>query len=224
MNREKSAQLDLLELSESNSIGTIEKWAYSRGLFRLIGIDEAGRGPLAGPVVACAVALPPHMEIQGLNDSKQLSEKQRQYLLGQILDVALAFGIGIVKPQIIDDINILQATLLAMRKALRRAILHFQPDCVLIDGRDIISGENHLFQKAVIRGDCLSANIAAASILAKVTRDRIMTRMHEKYPAYNFMKNKGYGTKDHREKLMEIGPCPLHRKSFLKKILKNSAR
>ena len=181
---------------------------------RLIcGVDEAGRGPLAGPVCAAAVILPKHLQIPGLTDSKKLTDKKRRELFPIIQEQAVAYGIGLASEQEIDEINILQATFLAMRRALDQ--LTVRPEIALIDGnRETDFG---LPVKTVVKGDSLSANIAAASILAKVTRDNLMLEMAGKYPEYGFEIHKGYGTKAHYEALRTYGPCPIHRKTFLKK-------
>ena len=179
----------------------------------ICGVDEAGRGPLAGPVCAAAVILPKHLQIPGLTDSKKLSDKKRRELFPIIQEQAIAYGIGLSSEAEIDEINILQATFLAMRRALSQ--LSIRPEIALIDGnRETDFG---LPVKTVVKGDSLSANIAAASILAKVTRDTMMVELAEQYPEYGFEIHKGYGTKAHYEALCTYGPCPIHRKSFLKK-------
>ena len=185
----------------------------SLNLRLICGVDEAGRGPLAGPVCAAAVILPEHLEIPGLTDSKKLSDKKRRELFPIIQEQAVAYGIGLASEAEIDEINILQATFLAMRRALDQ--LSVKPEIALIDGnRETDFG---LPVKTVVKGDSLSANIAAASVLAKVTRDNIMVQMAETYPEYGFEIHKGYGTKAHYEALRQYGPCPIHRKTFLKK-------
>lgn len=185
----------------------------SLGLHLICGVDEAGRGPLAGPVCAAAVILPTHLQIPGLNDSKKLTDKKRRELFPIIQEQAVAWGIGLASETEIDEINILQATFLAMRRALEQ--LNARPEIALIDGnRETDFG---LPVKTVVKGDSLSANIAAASVLAKVTRDNIMTEMANQYPEYGFEIHKGYGTKAHYEALRTYGPCPIHRKTFLKK-------
>ena len=185
----------------------------SLGLRLICGVDEAGRGPLAGPVCAAAVILPEHLQIPGLNDSKKLTDKKRRELFPVIQEQAIAYGIGLASESEIDEINILQATFLAMRRALEQ--LTVRPEIALIDGnRETDFG---LPVKTVVKGDSLSANIAAASILAKVTRDNIMVELAQKYPEYGFEIHKGYGTKAHYEALRTYGPCPIHRKTFLKK-------
>lgn len=180
----------------------------------ICGVDEAGRGPLAGPVCAAAVILPKGLVIPGLNDSKKLSDKRRRELFPIIQQEAVSFGIAFASQEEIDEINILQATFLAMRRAMEQ--LNPQPEFALIDGnRETDFG---VPCKTVIKGDSLSANIAAASVLAKVTRDNWMMEAAEKYPGYGFEIHKGYGTKAHYAALERLGPCPIHRRSFLKKL------
>lgn len=192
-----------------------ERNAAQQGYTAVCGIDEAGRGPLAGPVYAAAVILPDGLKIPGLNDSKKLTEKKREALFDEICQKAVAYGIGCASEQEIDEINILQATYLAMRRAVEQ--LSVPADYALVDGNRMpplaIPGET------VVKGDAKSASIAAASILAKVSRDRVMLLMDPVYPQYQFAKHKGYGTKVHREALLTYGPCPIHRKTFLTKIL-----
>ena len=185
----------------------------SLGLNVICGVDEAGRGPLAGPVCAAAVILPKHLQIPGLTDSKKLTDKKRRELFPVIQQQAIAYGVGLASEAEIDEINILQATFLAMRRALEQ--LTVRPEIALIDGnRETDFG---LPVKTVVKGDSLSANIAAASVLAKVTRDNIMVELAQQYPEYGFEIHKGYGTKAHYEALRTYGPCPIHRRSFLKK-------
>ena len=191
-----------------------ENEARENGYKIICGVDEAGRGPLAGPVCAAAVILPENHIIDGLNDSKKLSEKKREALYDVIKNEALAYSIAMASEKEIDDINILQATYLAMRRAV--AGLEIKPDFVLVDGnRDPLLG---IDTKTVIKGDALSASIAAASVLAKVTRDRYMLSISEKYPEYQFPKHKGYGTKLHYEMIEKYGISDIHRKTFLKKL------
>lgn len=192
---------------------SIEDACRREGYDLICGVDEAGRGPLAGPVCAAAVILPVHLEIPGLNDSKKLSDKRRRELFPIIRESALAYGIGFASPEEIDEINILQATFLAMRRAL--AQLTVKPDLALIDGNR--ETEFGVPCKTVIKGDSLSANIAAASVLAKVSRDDLMLKAAEEYPGYGFEIHKGYGTKAHYAALEALGPCAIHRKTFLKK-------
>ncbi len=178
----------------------------------ICGIDEAGRGPLAGPVVAGAVVLPKDCQILYLNDSKKLSEKKRELLFDEIKEKAVSYGIGIVGPGRIDEINILQATYEAMRLAISQ--LKVQPDILLNDAVTIPGVD--VMQVPIIKGDAKSVSIAAASILAKVTRDRMMVEYDQMFPEYGFAKHKGYGTKAHIDTIKEIGPCPIHRRTFIK--------
>ena len=187
-----------------------EKKAFQKGFSRIAGIDEAGRGPLAGPVVSAAVIIPISLQIPGISDSKKLSPKKRDYLYEKIYDSAVSVGIGIVDPFEIDRINILQAALLSMAMAVEN--LAPQPDCLLIDGTFLISST--LPQEAIPKGDALSASIAAASIVAKVTRDRLMERYHEDYPQFEFSKHKGSPTKAHKQAIQKFGCCPIHRRTF----------
>ena len=187
-----------------------EKKAFQKGFSRIAGIDEAGRGPLAGPVVSAAVIIPISLQIPGISDSKKLSPKKRDYLYEKIYDLAVSVGIGIVDPFEIDRINILQAALLSMAMAVEN--LDPQPDCLLIDGTFLISSV--LPQEAIPKGDALSISISAASIVAKVTRDRLMERYHHDYPQFGFSKHKGYPTKAHKKAIREFGCCPIHRRSF----------
>ena len=195
----------------------IENSFYSEEIRVICGVDEAGRGPLAGPVCAAAVILPKGLEIPGLTDSKKLTDKKRRELFPVIQEQALAYGIGFATEKEIDEINILQATFLAMQRALDQ--LTVKPDLALIDGNR--EKDFGLPVKTVVKGDSLSANIAAASILAKVTRDNLMQEMAETYPQYGFEIHKGYGTKAHYAALREYGACPIHRMSFLKKFYGN---
>ena len=181
----------------------------------LCGVDEAGRGPLAGPVVAAAVILPEGIELPGVNDSKKITEKKREGLFDFVKEHALAYGIGQASEQEIDEINILQATFLAMRRAVEA--LQLPADFALVDGNRIQGLD--IPAETVIGGDGKVLSIAAASILAKVTRDRYMREMAQTYPEYGFEKHKGYGTKAHYAAIEQYGICPLHRKTFLKKIL-----
>ena len=198
------SQMDLWE---------IENGHFASGVTVICGVDEAGRGPLAGPVCAAAVILPKGLEIPGLNDSKKLTDKRRRELMPIIKAQALAYGIAFATHEEIDEINILQATFLAMERAL--AQLEIRPELALIDGnRQKDFGIN---VETVVKGDSRSANIAAASVLAKVTRDDYMEAMALEYPGYGFEVHKGYGTKAHYEALRERGPSPIHRMTFLKK-------
>ena len=191
----------------------IEDENYAEGFQVICGVDEAGRGPLAGPVCAAAVILPPHTRIPGLNDSKKLTDKKRRELFPVICEQALAYGIGMATEQEIDEINILQATFQAMQRAMDG--LQVRPDLALIDGNR--QKDFGLPVKTVVKGDSLSANIAAASVLAKVTRDDLMIRQAEQFPEYGFEIHKGYGTKAHYAALEQYGPSPIHRMTFLRK-------
>lgn len=195
----------------------IEDRYFADGVKLICGVDEAGRGPLAGPVCAAAVILPPHIELPGLNDSKKLTDKRRRELYPMIKEAAVAYGIGFASHEEIDEINILQATYLAMERAI--AQLRVSPDLLLIDGNR--AKDFGIPAQTVVKGDSLSASIAAASVLAKVTRDDLMLEMAEKYPEYAFEIHKGYGTKKHYEALTEHGMCPIHRKTFLRKFYEN---
>ena len=181
----------------------------------ICGIDEAGRGPLAGPVVAAAAVLPKECQIFYLNDSKKLSEKKRDLLFDEIKEKAVAYGIGIVSPQVIDEIIILQATYEAMRQAISQ--LNVIPEILLNDAVTIPGVD--IMQVPIVKGDAKSVSIAAASILAKVTRDRMMMEYDQIYPEYGFAKHKGYGTAAHIAALKEYGPCPIHRRTFIKKFV-----
>lgn len=191
----------------------IEHGLYSEGFETICGVDEAGRGPLAGPVCAAAVILPRDLEIPGLTDSKKLSDKKRRELFPVIKEQAIAYGVAFASHEEIDEINILQATYLAMERAL--AQLSVGPDIALIDGNR--AKDFGLPVRTVVKGDSLSANIAAASILAKVTRDDLMLELAEQYPQYGFEVHKGYGTRAHYEALRRFGASPVHRATFLRK-------
>ena len=199
-------------MSEIN-MWEIEDALTEKGVGVICGVDEAGRGPLAGPVYAAAVILPPHLEIPGLNDSKKLTDKRRRELMPIIMEQAIAYGIGSASEQEIDEINILQATFLAMERAI--AQLNGKAEFALIDGNR--EKDFGLPVMTVVKGDSRSANIAAASILAKVSRDNYMDELAKQYPEYGFEVHKGYGTKAHYEALRAHGHCPAHRLSFLKK-------
>lgn len=192
----------------------IENSIYDSGVELICGVDEAGRGPLAGPVCAAAVILPRGLEIEGLDDSKKLSEKKRDELFDVIKASAISCGIAFASVEEIEELNILSATMLAMNRAI--AMLSPRPQLALIDGNR--NKEIEINSRCVIKGDSKCADIAAASILAKVTRDRYMIEMAEKYPEYHFEKHKGYGTKLHYEALREYGPSDIHRLSFLRKM------
>ena len=192
------------------SMNVFESKAREDGYRAVAGVDEAGRGPLAGPVVAAAVILPPGYEHPGINDSKKLSSRQRERLYAIIQHDAVSIGVGLSEAPLIDRVNILQATLLAMREAVLE--LFPPPDFLLIDGLNRIDLATP--QEAIIRGDSQSISIAAASIIAKVSRDRLMEMYHRQFPQYNFLRNKGYGTKEHRAAIVKFGRCKIHRCSF----------
>ncbi|MGM9592417.1 MAG: ribonuclease HII [Oscillospiraceae bacterium] len=192
----------------------LENEIYDSGVSLICGVDEAGRGPLAGPVCAAAVILPRNIDIAGLNDSKKLSEKNREKLYDEICEKAVSFGIAFASVEEIEQLNILNAAMLAMNRAI--AQLEPKPELALIDGNR--SSAIEINSRCVIKGDAKCADIAAASILAKVTRDRYMLEMAEKYPEYHFERHKGYGTKVHYEALREYGACEIHRPSFLRKM------
>jgi len=192
-----------------------EKKALNKGYKQIAGIDEAGRGPLAGPVVSAAVILPENFSCPGITDSKKLSEKKRNDLFPIIKEQAICVATGIASHKEIDQINILQASLLSMKRAvenLSQADNFIFPDFLLIDGKFTIDMD--IDQSAIIKGDSKSISIAAASIIAKVTRDAIMTKLHEQYPLYNFVQHKGYPTKAHKKAILRHGPCPVHRLTF----------
>jgi len=194
-----------------------ENKLYSQGYNIIAGIDEAGRGPLAGPVVACAVILKKDERVEGVNDSKKLSPKKRDKLFDEIIDKCVAYGVGIIDNNVIDEINILEATRLAMKQAIEN--LRVQPDYLLIDAETHIATNIPL--KGIIKGDSLSQSIAAASIIAKVTRDRMLLELDKKYPEYLFSKHKGYGTALHIAKIKEYGLTDIHRKTFCKNFINN---
>ena len=198
----KMEQLDLWE---------IERELHAKGVGLICGVDEAGRGPLAGPVCAAAVILPPEAELPGLNDSKKLSEKKREQLFPEIQRLALAWSVAFASVEEIEERNILGATMLAMNRAI--AGLSLRPELALIDGNR--NKEIEVPSRCVVHGDARCASIAAASILAKVSRDRLMVELAREYPQYGFEQHKGYGTKAHYAALREFGPCPAHRPSFL---------
>lgn len=184
--------------------------AYSEGAKVIAGVDEAGRGPLAGPVVAAAVILPRDYRNSDIRDSKQITARQRDRLYETIRAEALSVGVGVVEASVIDRVNILRATFTAMQEALTD--LSILPDFVLVDGNQRIPLP--ISQKTIVKGDSLSISIAAASIVAKVSRDRIMEMYHRQFPQYNFQSNKGYGTAEHQAALLQYGPCKIHRRSF----------
>lgn len=193
-----------------------EKEALAKGYKSVCGVDEAGRGPLAGPVCAAAVILPEGVIIDGVNDSKKLSEKKRESLFDVIREQALSYSIAYATVDEIEEINILNATMLAMRRAIDG--LDIKADYAMIDGNKIPPID--IDAECIVKGDAKSMSIVCASILAKVSRDRLLYKYAEEYPMYGFDKHKGYGTKVHREAILKYGPCPYHRKSFLKKLYK----
>lgn len=211
------------ELNRLKEIKKIEQQLYSEGIQSIAGIDEAGRGPLAGPVVVATVVMPKDSMIEGVNDSKKIAEKKREKLYEQITEEAIAYGVGIIDQQEIDKINILNATkgglaisIKEMEKDLQEKQRGFEkPDIILVDALTKIDTDG-ISYRSIIKGDSKSYSIAAASIIAKVTRDRIMRQWDEVYPQYGFAKHKGYGTAAHIAAIKEYGLCPLHRKSFTK--------
>lgn len=204
------------ELERLKSMLEIEEDLYEKGYNFICGVDEAGRGPLCGPVVAAAVILPKDVCIEGVNDSKKISEKKREKLYDEIINKALAIGVGISDVDVIESVNILNATKLAMKQAISN--LNVTPDYVLIDGNQMIDID--IEARTVVSGDAKSESIAAASIIAKVTRDRMLRKWDEDYPEYGFAKHKGYGTKMHIEAISKYGLSPIHRPSFCKKFIK----
>lgn len=204
---------ELLRLKE---LSKFESKYYSKGYNLIAGIDEAGRGPLAGPVVAACVILPEGCLIEGINDSKKISEKKRERLYDVITSQAVAWGVGIVGNCVIDEVNILNATRQAMKEAIDN--LSVKPEFILIDAEKKVD-TNGIPYLPIVKGDALSISIAAASIVAKVTRDRMMCEYDKEFPEYGFVKHKGYGTKMHIDALKRCGPCLLHRKSFIKKFV-----
>lgn len=198
------------ERENANDRFFFERALRGQGYLRIAGVDEAGRGPLAGPVVAACVVLPPDCADSRFNDSKKLSEPQRLILCRELSDIGAAIGVGIVDEGRIDEVNILRASLLAMKMAIEK--LQLPPDFLLVDGRQEVPV--FLPQKALVKGDSRSASVAAASIVAKVTRDAIMDRYHEEFPVYNFGRHKGYPTVEHRRAIEMHGPCRIHRRTF----------
>jgi len=208
---QKPSDLDARERKRLHKMSIHEKRLREQGFLHIAGIDEAGRGPLAGPVVAAACIWPPDFILAYLNDSKQLTPERRDQLFNQITaDSRIAYGIGIVSNERIDTINILRATFEAMQIAVKN--LPEPPDYLLIDGSQLPAFDYPVL--GIVRGDAISISIAAASVLAKVTRDRIMQEEAKKWPQYGFEQHKGYGTEQHIEAIRRFGPCPLHRKSF----------
>lgn len=207
-------KFDDKEKERLHKMTEFEREGYLKGCRFIAGLDEAGRGPLAGPVVAAAVILEEGVLIPGVNDSKKLSEEKREFLYGEIKSKALSIGVGIVDEKVIDEVNILNATYIAMKKALEA--LTVKPDYLLLDA--VTLKDIPIIQKPIIKGDSLSLSIAAASIIAKVERDRIISAYDEIYPAYQFSKHKGYGTKLHYECIKQFGLLPIHRRTFTKNI------
>lgn len=207
--------LDSKEFNRLTSMLEIESRLYKKGYINVCGVDEAGRGPLCGPVVAAAVILPKDEKIDGVNDSKKLSEKKREVLFDVIKEKAITVGVGISDVELIEKINILNATKIAMKEAIEN--LKIKPDYVLVDGNQAI--DISVPFETVISGDAKSESIAAASIIAKVTRDRLLIEYDKKYPEYGFAKHKGYGTKAHIEAIRTYGLTPIHRPSFCKKFV-----
>ena len=209
-----------------NELKKIDREFYEKGLKLIAGIDEAGRGPLAGPVVVAAVVMPEDSFIEGVNDSKKVSEKKREKLYDLILEEALGYGVGIIDQKEIDEINILNATKEGLTRAIKELEKDLQekngkltkPDVIFVDALTKIDTDNIPY-KSIIHGDAISYSIAAASIIAKVTRDRIMRQWDEIYPQYGFAKHKGYGTAAHIQAIKEYGICPLHRLSFVKNFI-----
>jgi len=214
--RRASDQLGL-GLDAAPICGEIERWAIDQGLGPVIGLDEAGRGPLAGPVAAAACALPWPCPVDGLNDSKQLTEARREALFDQIVEHAIAFGLVFVEPDVVDELNILHASLLGMVHA-REQLIGRAPELAgavaLVDGNQRAPFPGGVDQRPIVKGDARSLNIAAASILAKVGRDRYMVDADARYPGYGFAQHKGYPTRAHQRALNALGPCPIHRQSF----------
>lgn len=207
--RQREIQADLAEEQRLEAMLTYEKKLYASGLELIAGIDEVGRGPLAGPVVAAAVILPKNCKIKGLNDSKKIPKKKHQEIYDQVIEQALAIGLGFKSNQVIDQVNIYEATKLAMKEAV--ANLQLSPQHLLIDAMQL---DLALPQTSIIKGDANSLSIAAASIVAKVTRDRLMRDYDRKFPGYDFAHNAGYGTQAHLEGLKKLGISPIHRHSF----------
>ena len=204
------------EFERLTNLKLIEKDLYKNGFKNICGIDEAGRGPLAGPVVIAGVIMPEDSMIEGINDSKKVSEKKREALYDVIKQEAISYSVAIIGQDVIDEINILNATKNGVTEVIDR--LDIKPDLIVIDALEHINTRGIPYE-SIIKGDAKCYNIAAASILAKVTRDRIMREWDTIYPQYGFIKHKGYGTKMHIEAIKEYGLCPIHRKSFTKKII-----
>ena len=201
------------ELERLTNLKSMEKELYNKGFEYICGIDEAGRGPLAGPVVVAGVIMPKDSMIEGVNDSKKVSEKKREKLYNLILEEAISYSVAIIGQDIIDEINILNATKQGVTKVVEE--LNVKPNLILVDALTYINTKGIPYD-SIIKGDAKCYNIAAASIIAKVTRDRIMREWDEIYPQYGFINHKGYGTAKHIEALKEYGPCPIHRRTFIK--------
>lgn len=201
------------ELERLTNLKSMEKELYNKGFEYLCGIDEAGRGPLAGPVVVAGVIMPKDSMIEGVNDSKKVSEKKREKLYDVILEEAISYSVAVIGQDVIDEINILNATKQGVTKVVEE--LDVKPNLILVDALTHINTKGIPYD-SIIKGDAKCYNIAAASIIAKVTRDRIMREWDEIYPQYGFINHKGYGTAKHIEAIKEYGPCPIHRKTFIK--------
>ena len=201
------------ELERLTKLKEIEKDLHSKGFKNICGIDEAGRGPLAGPVVIAGVIMPEDSMIEGVNDSKKVSEKKREKLYDKILEEAISYSVAVIGQDVIDDINILNATKMGLTKVVEEQ--EVKPDLIIVDALNHIDTKGIPYD-SIIKGDAKCYSISAASIIAKVTRDRIMRQWDEIYPQYGFSKHKGYGTKMHIEAIKEYGLCPIHRKSFTK--------
>ena len=201
------------ELERLTNLKSMEKELYDKGFEYICGIDEAGRGPLAGPVVVAGVIMPKDSMIEGVNDSKKVSEKKREKLYDVILEEAISYSVAIIGQDVIDDINILNATKQGVTRVVEE--LDVKPNLILVDALTHINTKGIPYD-SIIKGDAKCYNIAAASIIAKVTRDRIMREWDEIYPQYGFINHKGYGTAKHIEAIKEYGPCPIHRKTFIK--------
>ena len=204
------------EFERLTNLKSIETELYKKGFEHICGIDEAGRGPLAGPVVVAGVIMPKDSMIEGVNDSKKVSEKKREKLYDIILEEAISYSVAIIGQDVIDDINILNATKQGVTKVVEE--LDVKPNLILVDALTHINTKGIPYD-SIIKGDAKCYNIAAASIIAKVTRDRIMRQWDEIYPQYGFINHKGYGTAKHIESLKEYGPCPIHRRSFIKNFI-----
>ena len=204
------------EIERLTNLKSIEKELYHKGVERICGIDEAGRGPLAGPVVVAGVIMPQDSMIEGVNDSKKVSEKKREKLYDSILQEAISYSVAIIGQDIIDEINILNATKQGVTKVIEE--LDQKPNLILVDALTHIDTKGIPYD-SIIKGDAKCYNIAAASIIAKVTRDRIMRQWDEIYPQYGFFNHKGYGTAKHIQALKQYGPCPIHRKTFIKNFI-----